>query len=103
MKKLLFLFLVLYSSIGSALDRRILLNNYSNYVVTEVYATNAGTTNWGYDILGKDILRPGDSEYINFIENTRYCVFDFKIIALDAEPIIRYGVNVCQITNYDLY
>ena len=44
-----------------ALDRHVLVTNDTSYTIREFYASNVGASSWQEDILGTDVLAPGDS------------------------------------------
>lgn len=46
-------------SSATALDRRVQINNITDYDIVQFYASNKGTNDWEEDILGRDILPAG--------------------------------------------
>ncbi|MDP2063004.1 MAG: hypothetical protein Q8J98_07850 [Phaeovulum sp.] len=88
---------------AAALDRRVRIINNTKFTIVEFYGSHTGTTSWQEDILGRDVLRPGNSVNINFDDGTGYCVFDFKAVFNDGDVLEKYGVNVCEISSYTYY
>ncbi|MDP1670427.1 hypothetical protein [Phaeovulum sp.] len=88
---------------AAALDRRVRIINNTKFTIVEFYGSHTGTTSWQEDILGRDVLPPGNSVNINFDDGTGYCVFDFKAVFNDGDVLEKYGVNVCEIGSYTYY
>ncbi len=88
------------ASTASAEDRRVRIINETNHTIVRFYGSNAGTTSWEEDILGDDVLRPGQSVMINFDDGTGYCKFDFKAEFDDGDEVIKSGVDVCEISSF---
>jgi NADPH-dependent 2,4-dienoyl-CoA reductase/sulfur reductase-like enzyme len=85
---------------AAAEDRRVRIINETNHTIVRFYGSNAGTTSWEEDILGDDVLRPGQSVVINFDDGTGYCKFDFKAEFDDGDEVIKNGVDVCEISSF---
>ena len=83
-------------------DRRIIVNNLSSYTIVAIKASNVGRQYYGRDRLGRDVLYPGESEFLDLDDNSGYCRFDFEINTT-AGTIHKFGVNVCEIVEYDIY
>jgi hypothetical protein len=77
-------------------DRRMLVVNESGRVIREFYATNSGVDKWGRDLLGQDVIQPGQRYIFNFDDGTGYCLFDFRAVLDNGRPVERYRVNVCE-------
>jgi hypothetical protein len=81
-------------------DRRVVSINATNVTMTHFYASNSGRNEWEEDILGADVLPAGASIRINIDDGSGACIFDFKARFADGDELIRYRINVCQITEY---
>lgn len=77
-------------------DRRMVIVNESGRVIREFYATNTGVEKWGRDLLGDQMIPPGERYVFNFDDGTGYCMFDFRAVLDNGRPIERYRVNVCE-------
>lgn len=77
-------------------DRRMVIVNESPRIIREFYATNSGVNSWGRDLLGREVIRPGQRYIFNFDDGTGYCLFDFRAVLDDGRPVERYRVNVCE-------
>jgi len=85
---------------ASAEDRHVKIINETNATIVHFYGSNAGSNSWEEDILGKDVLKPGQSVVINFDDGSGYCLFDFKAEFSDGDVLIRRGIDVCKVGVY---
>lgn len=81
-------------------DRRVTIINATGVTMTHFYASNSGRNDWEEDILGQDVLRAGARIRINIDDGSGACIYDFKALFADGDELIRYRINVCQITEY---
>ncbi|MDO9588388.1 MAG: hypothetical protein Q8R45_07115 [Brevundimonas sp.] len=81
-------------------DRRVRIINATGVTMTHFYASNSGQNDWEEDILGQDVLRSGASVVINIDDGTGACIYDFKARFADGDELVRYRINVCQISEY---
>ncbi|GAB3730003.1 hypothetical protein GCM10028794_04910 [Silanimonas algicola] len=81
-------------------DRRVRIINETSHTIVRFYGSNAGTTDWEEDILGDDVLAPGQSVMINFDDGTGYCKFDFKAEFDDGDEVVKHGIDVCEISSF---
>jgi hypothetical protein len=94
-------FVALGMSSAAALDRRVQINNNTDYDIIEFYASNTGTEDWEEDILGSDILPAGDSLVINIDDGTGYCKFDFLAVFEDDDQVVSNNNNVCELAEFN--
>lgn len=87
---------------AAANDRRVEVINNTGYTIVEFYGSNTGTSNWEEDILGVDVLAPGESVVINFDDSSGYCMFDVKAVFEDGEEVVRDGLDVCITESFTL-
>jgi hypothetical protein len=83
-----------------AQDRRVRIVNDTDFTLVQFYGSNKGSKSWEEDILGSDVLRPGQSVNINFDDGTGYCKFDFKAVFDDGDVLIRKNINICEIGTF---
>lgn len=88
---------------AAALDRTVTVINETTYAIVNFYASNVGADDWQEDILGADIIYPGEAWDINFDDGTGYCMFDFLAIFDDGEELVHERVNICEISTYRFY
>lgn len=84
------------------LDRRIVLRNTSNSVVTRFYASNTYARRWQEDILGRRVLFSGQSVVINLNDGTGMCRFDFRTVLSNGAVLTRRNINICTLTSYTI-
>ncbi len=85
---------------ASAEDRHVKIINETSATIVHFYGSNAGSDSWEEDILGQDVLKPGQSVNINFDDGSGYCLFDFKAEFSDGDTLIRRGIDVCKTGTY---
>ena len=74
-------------------DRRVRIINATGVTMTHFYASNSGRNDW-------DVLPSGASVRINIDDGSGACIYDFKARFADGDELIRYRINVCEITEY---
>jgi hypothetical protein len=84
-------------------DRRMVIVNESRYVIREFYATNTGVSVWGRDLLGRNVIHPGQRYVFNFDDGTGHCMFDFRAVLENGRPVERYRVNVCENVSWTIH
>lgn len=87
------------TSAALADPRDFTLANESDVTITHVYVSSADTASWEEDVLGADVLGPGDSVDITFSGfSPDACSYDIKVLAVDGREGYLYGVDLCAIT-----
>lgn len=81
-------------------DRRVRIHNETGWTMLRFYASDSRKTDWEEDILGDDVLANGDSVRINIDDGSGACIYDFKAEFTNGQELIRYRVNVCEISDY---
>lgn len=87
-------------SAASAEDRRVRIINETNHTIERFYASNIAQESWEEDILGKDVLEPGQDVTIDIDDGSGRCKFDFKAEFDDGTSLVRKNINVCEISSY---
>jgi hypothetical protein len=87
---------------SEALDRRVRVINNTSQVMMKFQASNRDSRSWEEDILGRDVLRPGQSVMININDGTGYCVFDFRATFRSGQTVVRRQVNVCRVASWTI-
>jgi len=88
-------------SSAAALDRRVRINNNTDYDIVQFYASNKGTNDWEEDVLGREILPAGQSVIINIDDGSGYCKFDFLAVFEDDDQLVSRNNNVCELTDFN--
>lgn len=84
------------------------LRNNTSRTLKEFYASPPSTDNWEEDILGVDVLPPGESVKITIDDGRPDCNYDFKGVLAAAEDgsvgegaLIESAVHVCNGETYE--
>ena len=78
-------------------DRRIAVLNQSSDAIVDLRASDVGRPDWGPDLLGEDVLAPGESGVLNPPEDWRgYCRYDVRFELSDGSVFVRHNMNVCD-------
>ena len=85
---------------ASAEDRRVRIINETRFTIVKFYASNVSENDWEEDILGRDVLSPGQSVTVNVDDGTGYCLYDFKAVFDDGDELVRKRIDVCKISSY---
>lgn len=85
---------------ASAEDRRVKIINETRHIIVRFYASNVNASDWEEDILGRDVLQPGQSVTVNIDDGSGYCLYDFKAVFDDGDSLVRQRVDVCKISSY---
>lgn len=80
-------------------DRRVNIVNRTGVTMQEFYASSVGQNNWEEDILGANVLPSGRSVVINIDDGTGYCQYDLKAVFADGDEVVKYRVNVCEVSS----
>lgn len=88
--------------VSSGSNKHVVIVNNSGKTVREFYGSNAGTSSWQEDILGTDMLEPGESVDINFEDGSGYCTFDFKAVFSDGSSAVESGFDVCAVSTVSI-
>ncbi len=83
-----------------AADRHVKVINKTRTAIFAFYASRTSTSDWEEDILGDDVIMPGESMRINIDDQTGACKFDFKAEFEDGDEVIKNGVDVCKVGEF---
>ena len=78
-------------------DRHVDIVNETGRVIYGFYSTNKSVTHWGRDLLGQNVIQPGQGTRVNLDDRTGYCVFDLRAVLDNGRVIERYRVDVCTV------
>jgi hypothetical protein len=95
-------FSVLSTGLSEALDRRVRVVNDSSRTMTKFQASNKASKSWEEDILGNDVLKPGQSVVVNINDGTGYCVFDLRATFQGGATVVRRNINICKISSWTI-
>ena len=90
----------LAASSGDSEDRHVRIINETDRTIVHFYASNVSVDSWEEDILGADVLKPGQDVMINIDDGTGHCKYDFKAVFEDGKFLVKRNINVCEITSF---
>ena len=82
------------------------LINSTSRVLEEFYASPPSSSSWEEDILGVDVLNPGESIEITIDDGREDCLYDFKGVlgpgnGVGRGALIQSSVSVCDGGTYE--
>ena len=90
---------VFVSSAAFADDLVFMFDNSSSYSVIELYASPSNVGNWEEDVLGRDILAPGEAARVTIADGRRTCEYDLRIVFEDGDAI-EDTTDLCETGSY---
>ncbi|HZU75480.1 MAG TPA: hypothetical protein VFA70_01875 [Dehalococcoidia bacterium] len=77
-----------------------LYNDSSSVTILNVYVSPSSSNYWGDDILGDQVIVPGDYADITFSPFAGFdtCVYDIRIDGDDGSTTYDWGVDLCSTT-----
>lgn len=84
---------------AAAEDLVFMLDNQSSLVVSEVYASPSDVEDWEEDILGQDVLPPGEALRITIADGREQCEYDLLVVAEDGQTV-EDTVDLCETGSY---
>ena len=88
---------------AAAGDQDFQLLNKTDYQIGSVYVGPHSSSQWGWDIMGRDALSDGEAVNITFPNRTSACSHDIKIAYNDGDEAIWDSVNLCKVSKVTLY
>ena len=85
---------------GRNLDFELL--NRTGLIIAELYVSPSDDNAWGEDVLGKDILKAGESVEIAFSRRETKCTWDLKIVDEDDDDVIWTDIDLCKASHITL-
>jgi hypothetical protein len=83
-----------------AQDPSFRLNNRSAATINEIYVSSSNDNAWGRDLLGQNVLAPGQTLMIRLPQ--AQCLNDIRVVLASGQAHERRGVDTCQITDYNI-
>ena len=91
------------STAAFADKRDFTLNNNSDYVLAHAYVSPSTDASWGDDILGKDVLNPGESWDVAFDRgDANTCIWDVKAVTKEGYEVTLPQLDLCRISYVDI-
>jgi hypothetical protein len=90
------LLLTLAGAAPASAQNRFWLVNNTGEVVESAYVSPSRIQSWGTDVLGANVLAPGQQVWI--VPNTSDCIIDIKVRFQGGREETRWQVNTCSLT-----
>lgn len=81
-------------------NRRVRMINATSYTIQRLYGSNVNVRTWQEDVLGDSVLRPGNSQVVNWDDGSCLCEFDIKAVYSDGDTSIKSAIDVCRLTSF---
>ena len=88
------------TSTAVAADRHVKVINKTKTPIFGFYASRVASNDWEEDILGEDVIMPGESLVINIDDGSGACKFDFKGEFEDGDEVVKKNVDVCRVSEF---
>lgn len=72
------------------------LVNKTGLTIDEVYVSPSDDDEWGEDVMGKDVLKDGESVDIEFSRKETTCQWDLKVVDADKDSIEWTKLDLCK-------
>lgn len=77
--------------------------NRSGYQIDQIYVGPSSSPNWGNDLLGRNVLRNGQTFNVTFANRSSECLWDIKLVYNDGDQSELMRANLCRISRITLY
>jgi len=88
--------MMLTSGTASADPRNFVVENDGAHSIYSLFVSPAYSDRWGPDVLGADMLAPGDTTVISFNGPLNTCEYDVKIQYVDRSQQHWWDVDLCS-------
>ena len=72
------------------------LVNQTGLTINEVYVSPTSADDWEEDVLGRDVLKNGESVEIQFARSETTCSWDLKIVDADNDSVEWAKLDLCS-------
>lgn len=75
----------------------------TDLVLREIYLAPANSNTWGYNLLEAQLIAPGETSQISFVDTTTNCTYDIRAVFVNPDqvehldPVRWSGVNLCDL------
>jgi hypothetical protein len=78
------------------------LVNKTGLTIDYVYVSPTNDDQWGEDVMGRDVLKHGESVDIVFSRTEKSCMWDLKIKDEDGDEVEWSNLDLCKATEISL-
>jgi hypothetical protein len=80
----------------------VLIVNKTSLVLWSFHASPVGYLDWGPDLLGQDVLYPGQSTLVSIDHGSGDCVYDLHAVFQEGSEAVRWHFDVCELTTWEI-
>ena len=84
-----------------AQDVQYQLVNSSGLTLMEFYTSAVDEGTWGDDILGANVLAPGETGTVNIADGSAQCSYDLRFVFEDGSEVVE-TTNICEMSSFTL-
>ena len=77
------------------------LVNDTGLTLMEFYSSPASSGEWGGDILGANVIAPGESGTVSISDPAGECAYDFRSVFEDGSELVETH-DICSMASYTL-
>lgn len=94
----------LFTSTAAIADRRdFYVYNKGSEPIFYLRVSHISEDKWGPDILGEDVLEPGDRVKITFHDDEDLCYYDIQVEYKDGDTRDKRDVDLCATDSVEFY
>lgn len=86
----------LNTSIAIAGQQDFTVYNNNDLAIESLYVSSSKSKSWGVDKLGSDIIKSGDSFFVEFNNGSSNCYWDIKVIYEDGSYDLVESADLCN-------
>lgn len=89
---------------ASAEDLVFTLKNGTNSVLTEFYTSPVNVNEWEEDVLGRDVLSPGESVRVTIADGRKVCKYDMRFEFTEESDLdtTTDTQDLCELGDYTI-
>lgn len=92
------------SSVAASQEKNLdfKLINSTGLGIDKVFLSPTSSEKWGEDVMGRDILKNGESVDIKFHSSETECKWDLKVVDEEKDSITWTALNLCSTESIEL-
>lgn len=72
------------------------LLNDTEYTIDELYLSPSNSSRWGKDVLGREVLKHGETVELKFSREETECSWDLKVVDEEEDEIVWEDIDLCK-------
>ena len=83
-------------------DLLVRLENKSSAAIVEFYTSPTDVNSWEEDVMGVDVLNPGEAVDVTIADGRSQCSYDLRFTFSDNTAFEDHGIDLCETGSYTL-